>query len=84
MLFDELNTVSTASECSLATLELMWKTEVKHIFPFLSFIMKYFSNLFHLLKLQTQPLVRECGVASGWQISAAIFLYSHSASLYFP
>lgn len=45
MLFDEPNTVSTASESSLPTLKPMQETGTKHIAPFLSCILKYFSNL---------------------------------------
>lgn len=45
MLFDEPNTVGTASECSLPALKPIQKTGRKHIAPFLSCILKYFSNL---------------------------------------
>lgn len=54
---------------------------------FTIFVMHHEIFFKSLPKLQTQPLVRECGVVSGqrgWQISAAIFLHSHSTSLCFP
>lgn len=45
MLFDEPNTVSTASESSIPTLKPIQITETKHVAPFLPCILKYFSNL---------------------------------------
>lgn len=83
MLLDEVNTVSIASECSPPTLKPVQKTEAKHISPFLSCIVKYFSNLQHLLKLQTQPSVRE-SVESPLASEDGRFLQQSSSTAILP